>query len=520
MHPEGSESFNLQTAVALFRRRWGVVVLCLVVTAGSALAFSLLREKQYTAAASLLFRDPAFDQRLFGSSFVEQQRDAAREAATNVELVSLDVVAARTARLVPGDLDSEDVSERVDVSAEGQADVVSIEATETAPRSAARLANAFANQYIEFRRDADRAKIQQAQRLLRRQIAGLAPSERRGARGRSLEERASELETLAALQTGNAELVQPARPPDSASSPKPLRNGLLGGALGLVLGCALALLLERLDRRVTDPDEVGAIFDRPTLGVIPRNAELAAAGPAATSVPASVAEAFRMVRANLRYFNVDRKLRTVLVSSAAPGEGKSTVAWHLASAVAGGGAHTLLVEADLRQPSLAASVGVGVEDGLGQLLARRQEEWSDYGVREVPVSAAHGGTDGSRPMHVLFAGPPPPNPADLLESERMKQLLSAAGEEYDFVVIDTPPISVVADAIPLMREVSGLIVVARIGVSMRDALADLRGQLEQLGAPTLGVVVNSAAERGGRYGYGYERRSREAGNADVAKVER
>jgi capsular exopolysaccharide synthesis family protein len=282
-----------------------------------------------------------------------------------------------------------------------------------------------------------------------------------------------------------------------------VRNVALGIVLGLLLGVGLAFLLERLDRRIRDPKEFEEIFDRPLLASIPESRALARGGPAQhENLPTGEQEAFRMLRANLRYFSVDRPVKSVLVTSAAPGDGKSTVSWNLGLAAAGTGAKVLLMETDLRHPSLAASAGLlAPAPGLSTVLAG-QIEFAEV-VQAVMVPNHHAGRAPDRMMDVVVAGPIPPNPVDLIESERMRAVLREAEERYDLVVVDTPPTSVVSDAIPLIREVSGVIVVTRLGKSTRESVAQLRNQLVHLNAPTLGVVVNAFKSDHGGYGYGY-----------------
>src|SRR5207244_8023755 len=185
----------------------------------------------------------------------------------------------------------------------------------------------------------------------------------------ALRQRAEQLQILAALQTGNAELVQPANVPTTPSSPTPTRDAILGLIIGILLGLGLAVLLERLDRRLKDPKEISEAFDRPILGAIPESRAIANADHDPQRLAPGEAEAFRMLRANLRYFNVDRQINSVLITSSAPADGKSTVAMHLASAAAGAGAKVLLMEADLRHPTLARRLGLPHDRGLSQVLA-------------------------------------------------------------------------------------------------------------------------------------------------------
>jgi receptor protein-tyrosine kinase len=362
---------------------------------------------------------------------------------------------------------------------------------------AARIANTFATEYIEFRRRSDREMIQETTQLVERRLAELSPGELEGPTGRVLQRRLEELEILASLQTGNVEQVQVAEPPEERSAPKPMRNGLIGVVLGLMLGAGAALLLDRLDRRLRDPEEAAEIFERPILTLIPEAEALAEPD---RPLPAAVAEAFRMLRANLRYFNVDREVRSVIVTSAQPEDGKSTVAWQLASAAAATGTRVLLIEADLRRPTLSRWMHRAPRVGLSAFLTGQAE--LDEAVERVKL----GEGNGSLPAHeldVIFAGGPPPNPDELMESERMRELLREAESDYELVLIDTPPTSVVADAVPLLREASGVLVVARLDQTTRDAARQLNEQLRNLKARVLGVVINHLRVRGFGYGYGY-----------------
>jgi receptor protein-tyrosine kinase len=485
------------------RRRILVVLACLVVVPGAAFVYSITQQKQYSASSALLFRDPQLDQKLFGSTVFSPSSDPAREAATNVKLVSLGTVAARTSRALHGELSPSQINSEISVSPDGQSDVASITATDPNPSVAAKLANTFAEQYINFRRDADRSKISSAQALVAAQLKSLTPAERNTAQGTALAQRSEQLRILAALQTGNAELVQPADIPTSPSSPRVFRNTALGVILGLILGVALAVLFERLDRRLRDTKEISDAFGRPILGAIPESRNFSRMATARLDeLSAKDAEPVRMLRANLRYFNVDRQIRSVLITSASPGEGKSTIAMHLAQVAASTGERVLLVEADLRRPSLTARLGLSGSAGLSQVLAgtRRLED---------AIERVHLQDDATsvRPplrLDVLASGPIPPNPTDLIESDRMRDLLREVESQYNLVVIDTPPTSIVSDAIPLVARVSGVIVVARLGRTTRDAAHHLRNQLEHLDAHTLGVVVNAIGRQrsAGAYGYG------------------
>ena len=459
---EHTDGWDVYRVIEALRRRVGLVVLCIVLVPLAALGLSLAQEKQYTATIAILFRNPGLDQAILGhGNILFPPIDADQEAATNLRLVDLDTVD----RLVGGQLglSQGDVRGKINVQAQGNSNIVTVSATDPSARRAANIANVFGAQFIAFRRDADRAKINQATTLVQNRINELPPGGGGDIRRSLLENRLTALQTLSDLQTGNAEVVQPADVPTSPSSPKIVRNTVIGGLIGVLLALALALILDRVDRRVREPDELEDIFDLPIVGYVPESGSLRKedAGP---QLRGPIAEAFRMLRTTLLYFNVDKNIRSLLVTSAAPKEGKTTVSLNLACTAAAGGAKVLLLEADLRHPALRKHIG-DVPDGipgLGEIIARDLDLHS--GVTRVPLESSKEG----RPLaslDVILAGPVPPNPADLLESQRMRTLIQEAERDYDLVVIDTPPTFVVPDAVPLVNQVSGVIVVARLGVT-------------------------------------------------------
>ena len=464
-----------ERGLAIVRRNLLLLAICLITVPAVALIYSLLQTKQYTASASLLFGTQSLEAKLFG---FEPSQDSQRETATNLKLVSVDQVAVRTARAmdVPG-LTPSDIRGTIAVTPEGESELIAIEATDASPALAARIANAFADQYIKFSRDEEIGKIEQAKSVVEVKFNELSPSDRLGTAGEVLNRRIRQLEALAAVQTGKAELAQPATAPSSPSSPRTTRNVALGIFLGLLLGIGLALGREQFDRRLRDLDDIEEILRFPVLGTIPRSRAIADRGAGAELTPTGAeGEAFRMLRASLHYFNVDRTVTSILITSAAAQDGKTTVAWNLALAEARAGTRILYVEADLRRPSLAATLGIGDDDGLSLVLAG--------------VSQPKGAMRTIAGVDVLTAGPLPPNPAELIESKRMTELLKWAEKEYDRVVIDTPPSAVVADAVPLFARIGGIAVVVRLQKSPREPLEQLRDQLVNTGAPVLGMIVN------------------------------
>jgi receptor protein-tyrosine kinase len=492
------EQSQLTTFLRALRRRWLLFAVCVILAPLAAVLTTRAGEERYEASASLLFRDPGFDDQILGNQSLQSFSDERREAATNLELVSLKAVAARAGRELG--LTTREIQNAVTIESDADSNVVNITTDRGDAQSAAEIANAVATEYIAFRRDADRSKILQARRLIDSKVASLSPTEDRE-RLRELRTRAERLDVLASLQTGNAEIVQRAEVPSRPVPRGTVRKGLLALIVGGLLGLGILLLVERLDRRLHSIDDVSDVFELPVLGTIGlrRGSKARQALSSPQSLHTPEVESFRLLRANLRYFNVTREIKSVLVTSSMVGEGKSTVSWNLALAAVSTGAKALLIEADLRHPVIGERLGIHHPRGLSSYLP------GNVGLREAITTVPVGESEEGPTLDLLLSGPVPPNPADLVESDAMADLVRFAEENYDLVVIDTPPATIVSDAIPLTKLASGVILVSRIGRTTRDAAQKLRRQLHNVGAPVLGVVVNGVpvAEQDDTYGYAY-----------------
>lgn len=478
----------------LLRRRWWIVALCAIVATAVALASALSEKKTYQSTAKLLFRDATLAQTFFGSQTLGGTNDPERQAETNLGLASLDTVADRAAAKIGG-ITGEDVRHTTSVKPVAASDIAAITATAASPRRAAQIANGVATAYIDFRREADQAKVLGAQNLAGRAYASLSPLQRRGPEGQDLQKRINELKIFASLQTGNAELVQPALPPDHSAGPRPFRDGVIGLLLGLLAGLAAALLLGRLDRRLRDVAELEQNIAAPVLALVPKSR--AVRRGASVQGLGAAAESLSLLRMQLRYFNVDRAVRSVMVTSTSPQEGKSTVSWLLAAMAAAAGGKVLLVEADLRRPSLAEARELRAGPGLTELLSHQVVV--KEAIQSVQVRQDRDMTSAS--LDVIVAGSVPANPAEYLESDAMKELLREMHGRYELVVVDTAPALAVSDSIALLNDVDGVLLVARFGVTVREHLQRLLQDLEGLDARVLGVVGNGAPSPKSYYGY-------------------
>jgi polysaccharide biosynthesis transport protein len=502
----GQTTLSLEQVLGILRRRAPWILLCLVVVAGAAFGFSKHQPKQYTAKTSLVFNNQQLGQQVAGLPVVGSSNQQAQQN-TNLKLVQLGDMAAKTAIVLGQGLTAEKVRESLSVSAQGESNIVDISAVASSPMLAAAVANTYTNQFVKEQQSSNHQYYSSALALVNKQLAALSPRQRAGTAGLALQDRAQSLGVLAELKSGNVQVAQAATAPTSPSSPKVARNTALGAMLGLLLGLGVAFLLERFDRRIREPKDLETIYRLPLLGVVPESAALSRSarrkGDGRVALPPSDAEAFHLIRAHLRYFNVDRELRTVLVASAAPGDGKTTVARHLAAAAARMGSRVLLVEADLRRPTVAQQLDVQYGPGLSDVLIGATSVHEAVQIIDLE-SPALDGTKG-RTLEVLVAGAAlPPNPGELIESHAMESLLEQTKSLYDLVVIDTPPLTAVSDAFPLLRKVDGVIIVGRVGRNRRDVAERLHETLTGAGAPLLGVVANGIKSGGlGSYAYDY-----------------
>lgn len=475
----------------LWRRKW-VVIVTVIASVAVSVGLSLRSPKQYSASAQLLFRDPGFAQALFGNNlFSTGQQEPQRTTQTSIDVVTSLNVGAEAASLLKIKEPVSSLVESITVTPNTDADIATITATRSNPREAAAVANAFANGYIIYRRQTDRATVAQAEELVSQSLSTASAAEQA-----KLGESLRQLGVLRSLQTGDAEVIAQAQPNPIPVSPKPKRDATLGLVIGLLLGAGLALLVDFLDRRLkTLEDFERACPEYPVIASVPHAPP---GSSAARQLAGPTGEAYRMLREGLRFLDPTGSAKCFVITSADENEGKSTVAVNLASALAAVGRRVILLEADMRRPAVATMLGIPrTSPGLSDLLVS-SGDLEDY---LVPVDAEPG-------LFVVPSGTVPPNSADLLSAGRMAEVLSFVREAADVVIIDTPPLLPVADTRVLLRlsGVDGLILVGRAGQSRRDRLRAVSRLLAQSGLRVFGLVVTDVkvTARSGYYDYGYD----------------
>ncbi|MBA2475907.1 MAG: CpsD/CapB family tyrosine-protein kinase [Actinobacteria bacterium] len=325
---------------------------------------------------------------------------------------------------------------------------------------------------------------------------------------RTLIDKAEQLRTFEALEGSNAFLLRAATGAVKIQ-PRPLRSAALGLILGAFLGLGLALLWEVLDTRVRSAEEIGDRLKLPLLARVPEPPRQLARQNRLVMVAdprSSQAEAFRMLRTNLEFVNLEREARTIMITSAVEREGKSTTIANLAVALAKGGRRVVLVDLDLRRPFLDVFFGLQGRPGLTDVALGRVSLEDAI----APISIAEGGRGGARNGHVstmdgvlevLPSGPIPPDPGDFMGTRRLQDILALLGERADLVLIDAPPLLHVGDALALSAHVDALLVVTRLSVVRTPMLAEVQRLLDSCAASKLGFV-ETGTEQGAAYGYG------------------
>jgi len=528
---------DLRDYLQVLRRRKSVIALSVVVVLGAALAASYLETPRYAATAKLLLR-PRSAGTVFAPGAAQSNVNAERSVQTEIEVIEAEPVR----NLVRERIGS---APSVQVRAVGETDVVTIRAESTDPRRAAVVANAYAQAYVDFRRkqaidefaagseqvQAKIADLQQQLDNLDRQIAGApvcvdtrttpdacarrdnieqAVGSRRTALNSQLglfQQRLDQLQVDSTLASGGAELVTPASTPLEPFEPAPLRNAVLGVVMGLLLGIGLAFLRDHLDDSIKGKDD----FERAApgvgvLGLIPlvsdwkerdRGRLVSLSDPTS-----SAAEAYRILRTSIQFMGLDRAVRVIQVTSPNAEEGKTTTLSNLAVAFAASGLRTVAVDCDLRRPRLHQFFGVGNAEGFTSVL-----------LGHVAVSKALQPVPAQEGLLVLPSGPLPPNPSELLSSDRTEGLLRSIGEQADIVLVDSPPTLPVTDALVLSQRVDATVVVATAGTTTQKAATRAVEMLRQLNAPLVGAVLNGVGEDGGYGSYPYRYYSADLGSA-------
>lgn len=299
-----------------------------------------------------------------------------------------------------------------------------------------------------------------------------------------------ELRIIEARSSSGIIQVQKAVPPEKPIRPRTLINTLLAAIIGLMFSTVVVFMIDALDDTIKDPDQITKQFGIPILGLI-ATFEQSNDGPITLTNPMSpIAESFRLLRENIRYVSIDEPIKVLAISSANSGVGKSTVAANLAIVFAQGEKKVILMDADLRRPKIQKLFNIPNRKGLTELLVQPEINFEGT-VQNINIER----------LSIITSGGIPPNPSDLLSSQKMVSIMNQLRKQADMIIIDTTPVFVVADAMALSSNIDGVILVVKPGSTTTSSFERLIEQYNRIGLKILGVVVNGF--RPGRLGSYY-----------------
>lgn len=448
---------DLRERVRPLRRRWRLIALCILLAVTAAIVYTGTRTRLYTARAQLFVSAQErsagdINSAYTGGLFTQQRVKSYVSLLTSV----------RTGALVKAELSlkgsPESVAEKITATAPLETVLINVAVTDASPAQAQAMANALGRL---FPLEVNRIETP----------PGGGPSPVR------------------------VIMVQSAGLPKHPTSPRPKINLLLGFLLGLAAGVGGAVLRETLDTSVKGTEQARDLVGAPVLGAINFDPEATKKPLVVVSAPSSArAEAFRQLRTNLQFVDIEHPLRSVVFTSSIPGEGKSTTTCNLAITLTQAGLRVCLVEGDLRRPRIADYMGMEGAVGLTSVLLGRT----------TLDDALQAWGDGM--LQVLASGPLPPNPSELLGSQGMQDLLRELEGRFDIVLIDAPPLLPVTDAAVLGTLTSGLVMLVRSDATRREQVTSAVATVNAVGGTILGAVLNMVPTRGPdsyTYGYGY-----------------
>lgn len=444
---------NVQDFVKLLRNRWLTVLVTALVTILGSVAYTLNQTPLYQASTRLFVSNTsgASASDLYNSSRYSQER-----VLSYTQLIMGETLAQRTIDRLNLNMSAGAVKAKITASSKPNTVLIDVAVLDASPVQARDIANALSDEFVLMAR---------------------------------------ELETPSQGARPDARVVveQRASIPGAPVVPKKKRNLALGIMLGAILGVGLAVLRDLLDNTVKTQTKLEEITGTGAVGYIPFDKKIHE-HPAISfdSDNSATAEAFRKLRTNLQFLAVDHPPRMIIVTSTLPGEGKSTTSINVALALAEAEHNVVLVDGDLRRPRLAKYLDVVSSVGVSTVLSGA-----------APLSEVLQQTKFPR-MTVLTAGPTPPNPSELLGSLTAEKMLSELRAQFDYVIIDSPPLLAVTDGAILAAKSDGALVVVRSGKTKRDQLGHAIGMLNDVGATLLGTVLTMMPVRGGgAYNYNY-----------------
>jgi non-specific protein-tyrosine kinase len=506
-----TQTSTLREYIDVLRRRRWIVLIPVIVAPVLAVALTKLQTTTYSASAEVLLGR----QGLSGLSNVTDPLSVDPQGVIETQINVAQTPQVAAAVLKAAHLKDRTPGEFLAASSAaplGNADVMVFTVKDPSAQLAPRLATLYAQQYISYANALATRAIRTARNQVETKMGQLeSQGDTTSPAYTNLSSTDQQLVTMETLQTDNASLLRPAEGAASLKS-SPVRNGLLGLLVGLVVGVGLAFLVDHLDTRVRDAGEVSHRLGMPLLARLPEPSKNLRRNNSLVMMeePTSYeAEPYRVLLTNLEFVSHEMKPQTIMVTSAREGEGKSTTAANLAVTLARTGKRVALVDLDLRRPFLHEFFHIPPEPGLTTMAVGRaslQDALVPVALTPTPEAERHAGTGApaaGAKLDLLCSGAIPPNPGEFIRSQGVGRLIDHLRETYDTVIIDAAPLLGLGDSLVLIPRVDAVLLIARLELLRRPLLDELRRVLENTKATPLGVIVTAADRAQHHYGYGY-----------------
>jgi receptor protein-tyrosine kinase len=443
-----TEQVELLQFIRIIGKRKAIIILGTLVCLLSAIAVTSYITPQYEASAQILVSQ---GQALPNSQSLGDSYQAIlmseRLTKTFSQLLGSRILAEKVIETLELPLLPEDLKQKISAKPVRETQLIQLSVIDPNPILAKQLADTFASEFIEMTK-----------------------------------------QVIPSTALIDVQIVEPAAVPLEPVSPKPPLNSVLALVIGLIASTGFAFLLEALDVTVKETEEVEQIIELPGLARIPR-----AENPLLLSNESSIIpEVYRSLRTNLQYLNFDQSIKSLVVSSPNMEEGKTTVSSNLAIVHAQAGYSVLLIDCDLRRPRLSEVFNRSSGNGLSNVLVGATEP--RHVVQRTDIEG----------LYIIASGPIPPNPADLLSSERIDKLLVSIGKNFDLIIMDCPPVLGIADTSILAAKTNAVLLVSSYGKTKKNEMVSAKDALGKVGARIIGFVINGT-ERSGDNGYYYNK---------------